>query len=104
VINTSRICWGTKYIDESADEAMVEDKDPTMTDAAVEFLKIVLADRPMAVADIEREAWAALELSKNQHLADSKPFRSACRRLGIVTRKLGMEGGWQWALPSQDQR
>jgi len=105
VIGTSRICWGTSYIDETADQAMtVDDKNPTMTDAAVEFLKIVLADGPMAVADIEREAWAARELSESQHLADSKPFRSACRRLGIVTRKLGLEGGWQWSLPSQDRR
>jgi len=105
VIGTSRICWGTSYIDDTADQAMtVDDKNPTMTDAAVEFLKIVLADGPMAVADIEREAWAARELSESQHLADSKPFRSACRRLGIVTRKLGLEGGWQWSLPSQDRR
>src|SRR5262249_19996371 len=51
-IETSRISWGTQHIDETADEALAEPSDSTMTNDAVEFLRIVLAPGPMKVADI----------------------------------------------------
>src|SRR5262249_46225663 len=55
-IETARICWATKHISETADEALGEDADPTATDDAVDFLKVLLAKGPIRVSDIEREA------------------------------------------------
>jgi hypothetical protein len=89
VIGTSRICWGASYVDETADQAMMsEDKDPTATDDAIAFLKIVLADGPMLAADIEVEAKAARVLGQNEDIAQSRPYRSARKRLGIVERAI----------------
>jgi hypothetical protein len=99
-IATSRVSWGTQLIDETADQAMVEDKDPTATDAAIEFLTLVLADGPMPVAEIEIQARAARVLGQDKDISQSKPFRDARRRLGIVSRKAGLLGGWSWALPA----
>jgi hypothetical protein len=97
-IETSRISWGAQHIDETADEALAEKPDPTMTSDAAELLQIVLANGPMAVTDIEREARAALLLGEDQELRKSKPFQSAKRILGIATHKSDFAGGWVWSL------
>jgi hypothetical protein len=97
-IETSRICWGTQHIDETADEALtVERADPTAADDAVEFLQIILRDGPAKVTDIEREARAACLLGEDQPLRQSKPFRSAKKIMGIITHKGGFAGGWTWS-------
>ena len=100
-IETSRICWGSSHIDETADEALAapEQSDPTMTEDVVEFLQIVLANGPMAVTDIEREAREARVLDEGQQVQKSKPFRSAKKILGITSHKEGFAGGWSWQLP-----
>jgi putative DNA primase/helicase len=98
-IETSRISWGTQHIDETADEALAEQSaDPTMTDDAVEFLQIVLANGPMKVADIEREARDARLLGDDQQLSKSKPFQSAKKILGVAAHKAGFAEGWTWSL------
>ncbi|SRR5258708_2176131 len=61
-----------------------------MTSDAVELLQIVLANGPMAVTDIEREARGARLLGNEQELSESKPFRSARRILGITTHKAAL--------------
>ena len=99
-IETSRICWGTQHIDETADEALGEPSEPTHKDDAINFLRQVLAEGEMAVADIEAEAQAARVLGASQSISQSKPFRAARETLGIVPKKTGMTGGWAWALPS----
>src|SRR5262249_10191580 len=99
-IETSRICWGAQHIDESADEALEEPSEPTHKDDAVNFLRQVLANGPMAVTDIETEAQAARALGASQPISHSKPFRSAREALGIAPKKTSMAGGWVWALPS----
>jgi AAA domain/Primase C terminal 2 (PriCT-2)/RepB DNA-primase from phage plasmid len=99
-IETSRICWGTQHIDQSADEALEEPSEPTHKDDAIDFLRQVLADGPMSVADIEAEARGAGVLAESQRISQSKPFRSARETLGIVPKKSSMAGGWVWALPS----
>jgi AAA domain-containing protein/bifunctional DNA primase/polymerase-like protein len=101
-IETSRICWGTQHIDETADEALEEASEPTHKDDAINFLRQVLADGPMTVSDIEAEARSARVLAENQSISQSKPFRAAREVLGIVPRRTGFgpAGSWSWALPS----
>jgi hypothetical protein len=98
-IETSRICWGTQHIDESADEALGEHSDPTMTDDAIEFLKTVLAMGPMTATVLEAEARSAGLLGEAQRLSQSKPFRSARKALKITTHKAGLTEGWTWTMP-----
>jgi hypothetical protein len=98
-IETSQISWGTSHIDESADEALGEHSDPTATDDAVEFLKVVLAKGALGVAELEQEARGAGLLGEDQRLSQSKPFRSARKVLKVATAKDGLAGGWVWSLP-----
>jgi hypothetical protein len=100
-IETSRVSWGTQHIDETADEALAEPSDSTMTNDAVEFLQIVLSRGPMRVADIEQEAREARVLGDDQQLGKSKPFQSAKKILGVTAHKDGLAEGWKWSLPSK---
>jgi hypothetical protein len=60
-IVASFVDWESEYVTQSADEALsaTEQRGPdgsTVTEQAIEFLKVVLADGPKPVKDIEREA------------------------------------------------
>jgi bifunctional DNA primase/polymerase-like protein/AAA domain-containing protein len=101
-IETSRISWGTKHIDETADEALGgADDAPTMADDAERLLQEILAAGRMGVHEIEAEARAAGMLSPTKEIRNSKPFRVACERLGIVHEREGFGPGAQyfWKLP-----
>ena len=101
-IETSRISWGTKHIDETADEALgTSDDTPTMAEEAKQFLREALTKGPMAVLDIEAEARAAGMLAPTQQIKNSKPFRKACDELGIVHSREGFGPGakFYWKLP-----
>jgi hypothetical protein len=100
-IETSRICWGTQHIDESADEALGDPAEPTHKDEAIDFLRKILANGPVPVATVEAEAQAARLLGESQPISQSKPFRSARNALGVITEKDGISGGWVWALRSK---
>jgi putative DNA primase/helicase len=102
-IETSRICWGTQHIDETADEALGDPAEPTHKDEAIDFLRQILANGPVPVADIEAEAQAARVLGASQSISQSKPFRSARDTLGVVSNRTGFGrgGSWTWALPSK---
>jgi hypothetical protein len=101
-IETSRISWGFKHIDETADEALNPDSaSGTATDEAVAFLRTVLANGRVKVQDIEAEARNACLLGQNQSLKQSKPFRSAKDQLHIHSARDGFGPGaiWYWSLP-----
>jgi putative DNA primase/helicase len=101
-IETSRILWGTKHIDETADEALGGGDDaPTMAEEAKKFLREVLANGRMAVHDIEAEARAAGMLGPTKEIRNSKPFRKACEELGVVHTREGFGPGakYYWNLP-----
>jgi hypothetical protein len=102
-IETSRISWGTQHIDETADEALGDTSEPTHKDDAINLLRKVLTNGPMAVADIEAEARSARVLGESQSISQSKPFRAAREALGIVPERTGFGrgGSWIWALPSK---
>jgi hypothetical protein len=101
-IETSRISWGTKHIDESADEALnPETGETTSTQLAADFLRLVLAKGRVAVHDIEGEARQAGLLGETQRISLSKPFRSACDFLHVQKTRDGFGPGavHYWSLP-----
>jgi hypothetical protein len=65
------------------------------------FLKGVLANSPVSVAELERLARMATLLGKRQPITHSKPFKRAKLALGIrsVRDGFGAAGKWFWALP-----
>jgi AAA domain len=104
-IETSRISWGTKHIDETADEALATDANSSSAsakDEAVKFLQTILANGRVKIQDIEAEARAAGLLGRDQELSLSKPFRSARAELRIVSTRDGFGPGavYYWSLPT----
>jgi len=102
-IETSRICWSTQHIDETADEALGEADSGVMTskDEAVEFLRTVLAKGRVKIQDIEAEARSAALLGEDQQISMSKPFRSARAELHVISTRDGFGPGavYYWSLP-----
>jgi hypothetical protein len=101
-IETSRICWGTKHICETADEALGNGDDtPTMAEEATNFLFKVLAKGRMAIPAVEAEARAAGPLSPGKAIIGSKPFRTAREGLSVVSEREGFGPGatYYWRLP-----
>jgi hypothetical protein len=70
--------------------------------AVLAFLKGVLADGELAVADLEVRALAAGLLGERQKITDAKTFKAAKKRLGIKSHRVGFGPGavWFWALPT----
>jgi len=64
----------------------------------------VLAEGPLPVKDIERQAVEAALLGEGKPIGQSKPFRNARQALGIITDKTGMREGWTWALPKMPSK
>jgi hypothetical protein len=97
----SYVVWENAPVSKTANQALKADNggEPTATDDAEHFLKAVLANGPVKVLDLEKEARDAGLLREDQSISHSKPFRSARTTLGIDPRKLGMDGGWVWELP-----
>jgi putative DNA primase/helicase len=102
-IVASYVIWENQPVATTADEALgVGGKGQlTATDDATEFLRIILADGPVAVPNLEEEARAAGYLRPEQSISQSKPFRCARDALGIKPYQAkGVKArGWFWALP-----
>jgi hypothetical protein len=66
-----------------------------------EFLGLILADGPVAVADIEAKAREAGLLGPSQQITGAKLFKQAKKSLGVRSRRFGFGavGGWCWQLP-----
>lgn len=71
-------------------------------DDACEFLREVLAQGAMDVIEIEALARGAAMLSESKRLNESKPFRSAAKKLEVVKSRVGFGAGSkaQWSLPA----
>jgi putative DNA primase/helicase len=99
----SCIAWENQPVVMTANEALRgSDKDePTAKEDATEFLRILLANGPVKVMDIEKEARSARLLRDDQPISQSKPFRAARQALGIAPfqPKGRRAGGWFWGLP-----
>ncbi len=94
-IIVSSVRWGEANqgsAREQLDDVEQSDSDDA-GDVAVHFLQSVLAHGPRAVQDIKAEAatagiaWRTVERAK--------------RRAGVLARKNGMGGGWQWSEPTK---
>jgi hypothetical protein len=66
------------------------------------FLKRALAGGDISVAELEERARSAGLLGEHSHIGDAKRFKSAKKRLGIVSRRdgFGRGGEWFWQLPT----
>jgi hypothetical protein len=66
------------------------------------FLKQALAGGDISVAELEERARAIGLLGEHSHIGDAKRFRSAKKRLAIVSRRdgFGRGGEWFWQLPA----
>ena len=99
----SCIVWDSEPVAMTANQALSagDQSEPTAKEDAVEFLRTVLTNGPLKVAEIEAEARAACLLRGNQSISQSKPFRAARKKLGITPFQLKGQraGGWLWALP-----
>jgi hypothetical protein len=74
----------------------------TATDNSIDFLRTALTAGARAVREIEQLARERGLLSATAEISQSKSFRAARKKLGIIVRKNGMRGGWTWSLPAQD--
>jgi putative DNA primase/helicase len=98
----SRVSWGTRTINQSADEAIAaatpgaNDKNSAINEA-VDFLKRLLADGPVASTEVFKAA-------KANGIA-TVTLRRAKKEAGLIARHDdSFDGGWSWCLPSQDDQ
>jgi putative DNA primase/helicase len=97
VTAASSIVWEGSHIDISANQALLaadsggDNREKPASAETEEFLKCVLGNGAMPSNEIRNEARAA---------GVSWPtVRRAKDKLAIKARKIGMDGGWVWALP-----
>jgi hypothetical protein len=66
------------------------------------FLQEILANGPVAVAEIEGKARDACLLGAHQEVSGAKLFKRAKKILGIKSRRVGFgaAGDWLWELPA----
>ena len=93
-----------EYVVATADEALAAERDSGVrsdAEEAADFLTSLLATGAVKVEIIEQEAIKAGLLGVEQSIGQSKPFRSARKRLGIKPYQPKGEKapGWEWALP-----
>ena len=93
-----------EYVVATADEALAAERDSGVrsdAEEAADFLTSLLATGAVKVEIIEQEAIKVGLLGVEQSIGQSKPFRSARKRLGIKPYQPKGEKapGWEWALP-----
>ena len=93
-IVSSHVVWEGEHVDMSADDAMQQDRGRQAPDReqAEKFLREVLASGPVKQSEIKDEAvngrglaWATVRRAQN--------------KLGVISKKEGLQGGWVWQLP-----
>jgi putative DNA primase/helicase len=104
-ILATHVVWDSEPVSTTADQALGGggNRDPTVKEDRIEFLKTVLADGPMPVSEVAKEARSAAYLKEGELISQSKPFRDARKVLGIkpYQPKGVKSGGWLWALPGR---
>ncbi|MBP6900886.1 MAG: AAA family ATPase [Burkholderiaceae bacterium] len=96
-VEGQRVRW-LEALDGTARELLAEaEADPArdeVGDDVALFLRGVLADGPVAAKAVFADA-AGAGYSRDQ-------VQRTARRMGVDRRKLGMSGGWVWALPAPE--
>jgi hypothetical protein len=105
----SYVVWEDGVVDISASAALAavsggekgSNDDHTAKADCIEFLKTVLADGWVEVANITAEAISAGLLGEGKQLKDNKPMRGAKAGLKVEVHRDGFGKGarWFWALP-----
>jgi hypothetical protein len=105
----SYVVWEDGVVDISASAALAaasggtkgNSDDRTAKADCTEFLKTVLADGWVEVANITAEAISAGLLGEGKQLKDNKPMRDAKASLKVETHRDGFGKGarWFWTLP-----
>ena len=72
------------------------------TAKCIDFLRKVLTYEPAPAARIMRMA-VTLDLEKQGAKRFGKPMKEACKALGVLKPKQGMNGGWWWSLPQAEK-
>jgi len=102
----SAIAWEGDRIDRTADEVMATNEnggsERSGKNEAVEFLKDILAQGPVDVLEMEKQARAAGLLGDTQRLRQSKPFRTARKEMGILSERDGFGIGARYLLRLPD--
>ena len=91
------IAWEKEPVNITAAEALApaeSSEERTNTDWAIELLEEILANGPLSVAEIRKEAQGA-GVSK-------KCLERAKVKLKIEPKKVGYKEGWVWALPGHE--
>jgi putative DNA primase/helicase len=107
-ILASNISWDTDHVTASVDEALIASEtrgggeSRSGKDEAADFLRSVLSNGPVAVADIEAEARAAGLLGKESPIGQNKTFRDARKELGVVSSRDGFGPGARYVLSLAD--
>lgn len=73
-------------------EPLSEDERSALADA-VDWLQGLLTGRSVPAVDVRRQA--------RQEGHSDATVRRAAKRLGVLHRKTGMDGGWMWELPAE---
>jgi hypothetical protein len=98
----SAIFWEGDRIDRTADEVMATNEngggERSGKDELVGFLQDCLAQGPMDVLEVEKQARAAGLLGDKQRLRQSKPFRTARKELGVLSERNGFGIGARYFL------
>src|SRR5262249_13738464 len=90
-IPTSRIVWEPAQVELSIEAALAATKQPPKTAKLDNWLREQLKDGPLAVTEIIERG------RKSGHTKHQLDY--AKDRLGIVPKKRGLMGGWNWSLP-----
>jgi len=92
-IETSRVVWESGAIEASVDEMLDAPSEPKKRDAAIEFLKDLLREKPVRSAEVAR-------LAEMAGLAWKTVMR-AKDRLGVrAIKERTADGSWSWAMPN----
>jgi len=96
-IKTTFIEWDQTPVTMSADEAMRDGggQQPSKLERAQDLLRLQLKDGPVGVSALEEMARIA-GIGK-------RTLRDAKVRIGVKSRKIGYQGGFEWYLTQRDE-
>ncbi len=96
LLATSHVVWEPEPVSMTADEVMQAESMSSVTsamDGAIEWLREILADGPMAASEV-------FDRSKAEGIS-KRTLQRASKALDVRKEKLAMVAGWSWSLPAK---